>query len=81
MLDLLIDFGVLCTIPIVKGRILSRKGSIALKIAELHCLAYIPDLEKLIFGVGCQIDAISLARNMTYALCMPYEDTCRSVAI
>ena len=53
MLDLFIDFGVLCSIPIVKGRILPWKGSIALEIAELHCLTDVPDLEKLVFGIGC----------------------------
>ena len=53
MLDLFIDFRVLCSIPIVKGRILPWKRSIALEIAKLHCLTDVPDLEKLVFGIGC----------------------------
>ena len=53
VLDLFIDFRVLCSITIVKGRILPWKGSIALEIAKLHCLTDVPDLEKLIFGIRC----------------------------
>ena len=53
MPDLFIDLGVLGSIPIIKGRILPWKRSIALEIAELHSLTDVPDLEKLVFGIGC----------------------------